>query len=121
MDADDLNFIHGIARTEKALREAQEDTFVRVTAAHGEFAGVVTDVHAAEPGDGNHIVVVDANVFNGAAMDADTHTVTIDYEGAFTSEYEYYVPYIVGTADDRTLGDVGDLFRAPTTESEVNA
>lgn len=118
MEPKDRTFIHGIARLERTIRCVEEDEFVRVTASRGEFAGIVTDVHAAEPGEGNHVVVVQANVFNGDAMDADTHTVTLDFEGAFESEYEHYVPYVVATADDRSLGDVGEVYHGEIVGAE---
>jgi hypothetical protein len=118
MEEQDRGYIQGIAQLERAIRNIEEDEFVRVTAARGEFAGIVTNVHAADPGEGNHVVVVQANVFNGDAMDADTHTVTIDFESAFESEYDYYCPYVVGTADSRSLGDVGEVYAGEIVGAE---
>lgn len=109
MESNDRDYIHGVARKEEQIRSLEEGDHVTVKARYGEYAGYVEDVNAADPGEGNYVVMVDAKVFNADAMDADTHTLVIDYEGAFESEYAYYCPYVVATADSRSLQEVGQL------------
>lgn len=103
------DYIHGVARVEKQIRELQMGDHVTVSARYGEFAGDVEEVKAKEPGEGNYVVIVNAVAYNGDAMDADIHTVTIDYEGAFTSNYPYYAPYTVATAGQRSLQNIEEI------------
>lgn len=110
MNRQDREFVHEIARVEKEIHSLEEGDFLRVSTANGEYAGCVETVNSADPGKGNYVVSVDASVFNGRAMDADKHTIVLDYEGAFESECGFYAPYVVATAGQRGLGDVSDLY-----------
>lgn len=119
MDQTDRDFIHGIARFEQKLRQAEVGDLIRAVADHGVLVGWVESVNGAEPGEGNHVVMIDVEAVEGDAEGADKHSVTIDYEGAATSLYDYYVPYVAATAGQATLGDVQTLETRRLEPSEI--
>jgi hypothetical protein len=106
MEQKDLEFIQGMARLEKQIRSLKTGDHLFVKAEGGEISGSVEKINEGDPEKGNHVVIIDAPVPTRRSRKVYNDTVTIDYEGAFGSGYDYYVPYITATADDRVLGDV---------------
>lgn len=131
MENNDRDFIHGVAQQERAIRALEEGDHVTVQTAEWMFAGVVKKVHASDiseshvnEGIGNFTVVVENELdgkLPGAFNHYDVFTVAIDYEGAFESDYDYYVPYVVASADMRGLGDVQQLDVEKDAADKVNA
>lgn len=93
-DLDDhIDYIHEVAKQEWAVRQLDVGDEVEIEAMVGDLRGTVTAIH--DHGESGFVARIDE--------DGD---LSIDYEGAYTSYFAYYLPYVVAGEALESHGDV---------------
>lgn len=97
----DRDFIHGVALAERALLRATPGDRVVAVCQFGTLVGTVSRGARGHPGGANPAVVLDTPDGNA--------DLTVDYEGAFTSYFDWYAPYVCAGAGTESVGEVVTL------------